>query len=142
VILGFYTLSMASAESSQVAKVLAKKLPKYAMPVALIGRLAVDQRAQGRRLGEKLLIEALRRVVEVAGASARHRARRALCPRPAPHRERLLDPARRQPIVVGLAVRRLPMTDQIQGPHAARSYRGPPTAVLQVGSLVVVLPGR
>jgi ribosomal protein S18 acetylase RimI-like enzyme len=66
VILGFYTLSMASAESSQVAKVLAKKLPKYAIPVALISRLAVDQRAQGRRLGEKLLIEALRRVVEVA----------------------------------------------------------------------------
>jgi hypothetical protein len=28
------------------------------MPVALIGRLAIDTRAQGRRLGEKLLTEA------------------------------------------------------------------------------------
>ncbi len=36
------------------------------MPCALIGRLAVDERAQGRRLGEKLLIEALRRIVDAA----------------------------------------------------------------------------
>jgi predicted GNAT family N-acyltransferase len=34
------------------------------MPVALIGRLAVDARVQGRRFGEKLLLEALRRVVD------------------------------------------------------------------------------
>ncbi len=66
-VLGFYTLSMAVAESVQVAKVVEKKLPKYLMPVALIGRLAIDQRAQGRRLGEKLLIDALRRVVDAAG---------------------------------------------------------------------------
>lgn len=65
-VLGFYTLSMASAESSQVAKVLEQKLPKYPMPVALIGRLAVDRRAQGRRLGEKLLLDALRRVVDAS----------------------------------------------------------------------------
>lgn len=65
-VLGFYTLSMASAESSQVAKVLAKKLPQYQMPVALIGRLAIDQRAQGRRLGEALLLDALRRVVDAS----------------------------------------------------------------------------
>jgi len=37
------------------------------MPVALIGRLAIDTRAQGRRLGETLLIDALRRVVDAAG---------------------------------------------------------------------------
>jgi hypothetical protein len=47
-VLGFYTLNMASAESAPVASVLEKKLPKYAMPVALIGRLAVDRRAQGK----------------------------------------------------------------------------------------------
>jgi GNAT superfamily N-acetyltransferase len=66
VVLGFYTLSMASAESAHVSTVLAKKLPKYPMPVALIGRLAVDRRAQGRRVGEKLLLDALRRVVDAA----------------------------------------------------------------------------
>ena len=43
--LGFYTLSMAAAESTHLSKVLKQKLPKYPMPVALIGRLAVDERA-------------------------------------------------------------------------------------------------
>ena len=40
-----------------VAKVMEKKLPKYPMPVALIGRLAIDRRAQGRRLGDRLLMD-------------------------------------------------------------------------------------
>lgn len=65
-VLGFYTLSMAAAESVQLASILDKKLPKYPMPVALIGRLAVDERARGRRLGEKLLIDALDRVLDAA----------------------------------------------------------------------------
>ncbi len=52
-VLGFCTLNMASAESTPVAAVLKRTLPKYAMPVALIGRLAVDQRAQGKRIGEE-----------------------------------------------------------------------------------------
>lgn len=37
------------------------------MPVALIGRLAIDTRAQGRRFGEALLLDALARVVDAAG---------------------------------------------------------------------------
>jgi predicted N-acetyltransferase YhbS len=49
---------MALLEGVDAAKVLAKKLPRYPMPVALIGRLAVDERARGRRLGETLLIDA------------------------------------------------------------------------------------
>lgn len=65
-VLGFYTLSMAHAESAQVAAALEERLPRYPMPVALIGRLAVDTRAQGWRLGEKLLADALRRVVDAA----------------------------------------------------------------------------
>ena len=64
---GLYgTLSMATAESAQASEVLKKRLPKYPMPVALIGRLAIDRRAQRRRLGEKLLMDALRRVVDAA----------------------------------------------------------------------------
>lgn len=65
-VLGFYTLSMSLAESAVVAGVLKTSLPKYPMPVALIGRLAVDRRAQGRGLGSQLLIDALRRVVDAA----------------------------------------------------------------------------
>ena len=66
-VLGYYTLSMAVAESAPIAKLLEAKLPKYPMPVALIGRLAIDARAQRRRLGETLLMDALRRVVDAAG---------------------------------------------------------------------------
>jgi predicted N-acetyltransferase YhbS len=36
------------------------------MPVALIGRLAVDARVQGRGVGEVLLLDALRRAVDAA----------------------------------------------------------------------------
>jgi GNAT superfamily N-acetyltransferase len=65
-VLGFYTLSMALLEGTEAAKVLTKKLPRYPMPVALIGRLAVDEAARGQRLGETLLLDALRRVVDAA----------------------------------------------------------------------------
>lgn len=65
-VLGFYTLSMALVESQQAAKAVKKKLPRYPMPVALIGRLAVDERAKGKRLGERLLLDAVRRVVDAA----------------------------------------------------------------------------
>jgi hypothetical protein len=68
-VLGFYTLSMASAESAQVAAALKERLA-LPMPVALIGRLAIDTRAQGRRLGEKLLVDALRRIVDAARSVA------------------------------------------------------------------------
>lgn len=65
-VLGFYTLSMALIESAQASEVLQQKLPKYPLPVALIGRLAVDARVARRGLGERLLIDALRRVVDAA----------------------------------------------------------------------------
>ena len=64
-IVGFYTLSMASVVS-RLASLVGHKLPRYPMPVALIGRLAVDERARGRRLGEALLLDALARVVKAS----------------------------------------------------------------------------
>jgi GNAT superfamily N-acetyltransferase len=65
-VLGFYTLSMASVLSKDAASVLGKQLPRYPMPAALIGRLAVDHRAQGRRLGGRLLGDALQRVFQAS----------------------------------------------------------------------------
>jgi ribosomal protein S18 acetylase RimI-like enzyme len=69
-VLGFYTLSMASVAAADVAEAVGAKLPRYPMPVALIGRLAVDTRARARRLGEKLLMDALHRVVDAAALVA------------------------------------------------------------------------
>jgi len=66
-VLGSYTLSMANVEAAKVSGVLKQKLPKYPMPVALIGRLARDERAKGGGVGERLLADALRRVVDAAG---------------------------------------------------------------------------
>jgi len=55
-ILGFYTIS-----SGAVAfDVVPENLPHHPVPVALIGRLAVDKNARGLRLGETLLMHALR----------------------------------------------------------------------------------
>ncbi len=62
-ILGYYTLSMADVEAEHVASALRFRLPRYPMPVALIGRLAVDRRARGRRVGEALLLDSLRRTL-------------------------------------------------------------------------------
>src|SRR4051794_4368425 len=43
-----------------------KALPKYPMPVAFVGRLAVDGRAQRKGFGERLLVDALERIADVA----------------------------------------------------------------------------
>lgn len=43
-----------------------KSLPRYPLPVALLGRLAVAQSAQGRGIGPRLLRDALRRVLETS----------------------------------------------------------------------------
>lgn len=69
-VLAFYTLSMASLASSTLASVISARLPRYPMPVALIGRLAVDERIRGQRLGEQMLMDALKRVVEAARSVA------------------------------------------------------------------------
>jgi len=61
-ILGFYTLSMAQVEYTELPEVVRKKLPRnYPIPAARIGRLAVDSKAQGKRIGSSLLANALAR---------------------------------------------------------------------------------
>lgn len=59
---GYYSLSSGSVSFEHVPD----KLPRYPIPTAHIGRLAVDRRYQGVGLGEFLLIDALRRVEAVA----------------------------------------------------------------------------
>lgn len=65
-ILGYYTLSMAVVRADEIEEHFVGRLPRYPLPVALIGRLAVDERARGRRLGEALLLDALARVVHAS----------------------------------------------------------------------------
>lgn len=62
-IAGYYTLSAASIELSRMPEKIQKKLPKYPVPVARIGRLAVDKSCQGIGLGSYLLMDALNRII-------------------------------------------------------------------------------
>ena len=56
---GYYTLSAASIPLTEMPETLARHLPRYpAVPVARLGRLAVDREWQGRRLGGALLWDA------------------------------------------------------------------------------------
>lgn len=62
-ILGFYSLSAAAFSKGKLPPPEARSLPHYPVPAAIIGRLAVDSRFQGRGLGRLLLFDALWRIV-------------------------------------------------------------------------------
>lgn len=61
-VLGFYSLSMGEIELSSLPENLSKKLPKHPVPVARMGRLAVDSSTKGQGLGKLLLVDAMKRV--------------------------------------------------------------------------------
>lgn len=63
-IVGYYTLSNLSVELAELPSRLGARLPRYPnIPATLIGRLAVDSRYRGQRLGELLLMDALARAL-------------------------------------------------------------------------------
>lgn len=64
-ICSFYTLSHTEIERETLPDALAKKLPKYPIPVMLIAQLAVDKEAQGLGLGKVSLVRALRHCLEI-----------------------------------------------------------------------------
>jgi GNAT superfamily N-acetyltransferase len=63
---GFYTLSAGSINCSELPESLAKKLPRYPVPIAILGRLAVDLKYQGQGLGSILLADACQRVANAS----------------------------------------------------------------------------
>ncbi len=64
-VLGFYTLSATAVDAGKLPKEFLKTLPRYQhLPATLIGRLARSLRNPGQGIGEKLLINALRRSAE------------------------------------------------------------------------------
>lgn len=61
-IAGYYTLAATSIPLPDITDTEAKKLPRYpVIPAALIGRLAIDQRFQGKKFGSTLIIDAAKR---------------------------------------------------------------------------------
>lgn len=62
---GFYTLSAADIPVTEAPPEMTRKLPRYpTLPAARIGRLAVDERFRGRKLGSVLLADAAIRAVK------------------------------------------------------------------------------
>ncbi len=68
VVRGYYTLSNGSIPLSLVPATIRRKLPESytAIPITLLGRLAVGQQFQGQGIGKLLLIDALRRCFELS----------------------------------------------------------------------------
>jgi ribosomal protein S18 acetylase RimI-like enzyme len=67
---GFFTLSAATVRCADLPPELARKLPRYPIPVALLGRLAVDCAFQGKGLGSILVADACRKVLAASRALA------------------------------------------------------------------------
>ena len=65
-IVGFTTLSATSIAWMDIPEHLARRLPRYPIPAALIGRLAVDRRFHLCNFGKYLLFNGLDRVADLA----------------------------------------------------------------------------
>ncbi len=58
---GFYTLSAESILAADLPVEFGKRMPRFPLPVTLLGRMAVAQSLHGQGLGEFLLLDALAR---------------------------------------------------------------------------------
>jgi predicted N-acetyltransferase YhbS len=68
IVKGYYTLSSASIKKDILPEAIIKNSPPaYSdLPVTLLGRLAVDNSYKGQRLGELLLLDALKRCYDAS----------------------------------------------------------------------------
>ena len=64
-VLGFYTLTLGAIERESLPPEVIRRLPRYPIPVLLIGRLARDERVRGQGIGERLLADAHLRALAV-----------------------------------------------------------------------------
>lgn len=71
-ICGYYSLSACSFQREELPAEQAKRLPRYPVPAALLGRLAVDDGSKGKGLGAFLLMDALNRLLLATQTLAVH----------------------------------------------------------------------
>jgi len=72
VVRGYYAIAAGSVTFEQFPSKQRKRLPKYPIPVALLGRLAVDSQFQGRGLGKLLLLDALAKILRTSDSIGIH----------------------------------------------------------------------
>jgi len=64
-VLAYYTLCSYTVNVAALEESFAKRLPRYpVLPATLLGRLAVDNEQKGKRFGELLLIDALKKSLD------------------------------------------------------------------------------
>ena len=63
IVAGYYSISMSEIQRESLPENYQRRLPRYPVPAMRIGKLAVDKSFQGRGLGEKMLVDALKRAV-------------------------------------------------------------------------------
>ena len=65
-VIGYYTISAFGIALADLNPTMQKRLPRYpVVPSVLIGRLAVDERYEGKGLGRILLVDALERAARL-----------------------------------------------------------------------------
>ncbi len=69
-VIGYYSLSAGSLNANSLPEVFGRRLPRYPVPVARLGRLAVAKSHQGVGLGSILLADALKRVAQASQVMA------------------------------------------------------------------------
>lgn len=65
-VVGYYTLSAGEIVFENIPAATRRRLPKYPIPVARIGELAVDNFCQGAGLGGQLMLDAFERIASAA----------------------------------------------------------------------------
>jgi GNAT superfamily N-acetyltransferase len=69
-VIGYCGLSAGSLDANDLPEGLRRRLPRYPVPVVLLGRLAIAEPYQGQGLGSILLADALQRIVQASQVMA------------------------------------------------------------------------
>jgi GNAT superfamily N-acetyltransferase len=65
-VIGYYTLSTTGVDLETLPQTEIRKLPRYPIvPSVLLGRLAIDERYRGKKLGRFLLLDAMNRSLRI-----------------------------------------------------------------------------
>jgi GNAT superfamily N-acetyltransferase len=69
-IIGYYSLSAGSLDAADLPEAFRRRLPRYPVPVVLLGRLAIAESHQGKGLGSILVADALQRIAQASQVMA------------------------------------------------------------------------
>lgn len=69
-VIGYYSLSAGGLDATDLPEEFRPRLPRYPVPVVLLGRLAVAKSHQGKGLGAILIADALQRIVQASRVMA------------------------------------------------------------------------